>query len=392
MNLIKISIPDSDKTWEKLIEKNENANDLDGALKIKAKNALYSLKSLLGDQFIKNCYDNGHRLLLKFDNQAPWAKEWVIWLDSSLHNLSGCNGFEKYICRFKDAKYPTDVISLLNWANAFHLEGFGVELEPVINNNKKPDLLIQLTSNNEKIFIEISDTCYSDRQIQANKSVNAIFQTFFGSLSGLLFAGRIYRVLSDRHIDELKNRIKDSLDEMVKDNRFKILSEEGVIDLGFSHEFDKDKFTEWVFKNNLRLNSIYEPQSGTNEIARITLKIKEEHKQLPIDSIGLIIINNNLLIHPNSNLESIAYNIEETIFDLPNVLCVIISGGWGGSIKENRVIQVGNHKAFICRIDDMFTNQYLVLQNRFCSFNLSEESLEAIFRSFSLNKYQTTYC
>jgi hypothetical protein len=380
-----IDFPKDHLKWDYYINNNLRATNLSQEVREDAHQALNYLKDVLGDEFVSNCYNNHQIAFLNFENTAPWASDWKIWFSKSLKRISSLKGFDQYLVNLIKAKNLNESIYLLGWIDRFINIHFEVEIEPKVNIGnyiKKPDLLIIDSNNNLNIYIEITSIGESDISKKSFETMMAIFSSLIFSLPNLYFSGRIYKVLSRRHREEIITVIKGKLNELNKNPI--IYEEKDVIELGIANKDNLNQLNNWIQEKKLKLNTLLDPPMRVDEIVRTRMRIIEKTNQLPTNEIGIIVVYNNLLFQNYMNLELIVNELDETIYDYPNIYGLILVGKWVGEHDIPHVKKSQNYIHIITTQFALFAESTLIMKNKYCNYitnsAIEQQIIKAITR------------
>lgn len=382
-------LPEEYKTWERHLQRNEACADLTASDKSAAKEALLYLRNCLGEDFIVRGLADRHLLLLTFENLAPWTRKWLAWLASALNSLIQCRNFSSLLSRIKNAQKYAEAVSVLENAHKFYVAGFKIAFEPSVSisgNVKNPDLMIIDSVTRQEIYVEVSDIGKSKPEAKAHETMWNIFQSLFGTVPFLQFSGRICKTLAPKHLEAILTKVKSAIEQVSEGQIFQAVEEKGIIDLGISTIDGKDLLEKWASTRELRIGDLDGPPYDTNEVIRTKNRIEYEQRQLPPERPGLIILSNTNLFINMRDLAKAISDLEEKVYEIPKLIAVIVKGKWTGGGEENDVVHIGRHMLIKNTEFELFSERYLILDNRFCENTVSETIKSKIYKSFTGNR------
>lgn len=379
---MKFLTPEEARDWIKITASIENLEFLSEKQKADLKTALIFLKSELGNDFLKEL-DINHPVFFNVVNRVIDSKLWLIDFSEGINNLKYYPNYSTLLKRFRNNNNFIEAYSVYETAIKFQESGFELEFDPIVKVegvDKKPDLKFINPKTNEVIYCEVSISKVSIKERKAQETDLIITNQIIRN-QGILFAGYIYKTLSNNHLKLIQEKIQILANKVLSDHKFAELIEEGAIILGLATEKNKDDLIQWAKKHNCQFNSILGPPIDVNEVHRMESKIQQEQKQLPIDYPNLIMIYDQDFKYSIGNKYDAVNTWEELIFDMPNVNCVIIKGYFIGGQEENKM-QIRDHYYIEKKDTNANSEQYLLLWNKFCEIKLSQSSIDKIIHSF----------
>ena len=386
MSQIRVSGKPEDWTnWEKLIEQCNTYVELTDIEKEKAKCALLLLKQEFGEEFLKKAFEELHPIMYYFINSAPWTRKRLTRFADALTALRTREGYPSLLERLKDKNRFLEAESVLEIAYKFSKASFRIIIDPSTSVNRKvPDLKIRNEENGEELFVEVSVQHESMNHTKAIRT----FDEFFNQLSpfcGLTYCGRIFRILSERHITEILGLVKDKIEAAKKENAFQELMIEDTIELGIAPFKDNDVLAAWAKSRGLELGRFIGPPFNVNEIPRTRIKIEREQLQLPRNSPNILVIGNNNLFRSARDIKREISELEECLYDFSNLLFFIGIGFFeshGQTIQEE-LVKKNQHIVFKRLREDSIIEQCMILRNRFCDFEVTSATISKIYMAFS---------
>jgi len=373
------------KDWDKLSQHCEVIEGLTEVEKEKAKRAFLFLKQELGEDFLDNAFNVGHPIMHHIFNVVPWTRRWFTWFAEALKELKDHENYKSLLVRLKDKDKYAEALSILGPSYKFAQIGFKIDFDPKISRQKNPDFKITNSETGEELFVEVSIQRISRIQREADKTMKKIyFETFWQYAPFLHWSGRVHKTLSEKHAEEISKKIKQLIEKVKTENTFQELIIEDVIEVGLASESDKRMLEKWAAERGLKVGEFSGPPFNVDEILRTKRKIEREQKQLPPDHPNIVIIENNNLFFLTRDHRKAITEIEEEVYRYSHLLAVVIAGGYMGSGES--IITMKDQHAFIQKpradIINLLIDQFIILFNRYCSFNISPSTITKIYRAF----------
>jgi hypothetical protein len=377
--------PEDWTNWEKLIEDCGAYNELTRIEKNKARCALIFLKHEFGEEFLVKALEGFHPIMYYFVNSAPWTRRWLTRFADALKTLMTKEGYPSLLERLKDKAGFFEGESVLEVAYKLSKAGFRVSIDPLTSvNGKVPDLKLTNEETGEELFVEVS---VQQQSLNHAKAIRT-FDEFFNQLSpfhGLTYCGRIFKILSERHMAEVVEMVRNKIDVAKKENSFQELIIEKTIELGIAPYKDNDVLAEWAKSRGLELGRFTGPPFNVDEIPRTRMKIEREQLQLPQNSPNILVIENNDLFRSARDIRREISELEECLYDFSNLLCFIGIGlleGYDGTIQD-KLVKKDQHIIVKRLREDSIIEQCMILRNRFCDFEVTSATINKIYLAFS---------
>ena len=352
---------DDYRNWDALAYHCRSINELTEIEKEKAERAFQFLKVEFGEDFLIEAYDYDHPIISWVNNLAPWTRKWFIRFSESLKDLKSLDNYPNLLKRLKDRKGFNEALSVLEVTEKLSKAGFMTALDPIVNiqtGYKKPDLKIWKKDSEEILYAEVSQQFESEQEVEAKETMDEIFGVIWRHPS-LLWSGRIYKSLSERHIEEIVNNLKITVEKSKEENKFRELTEEGVAEIAVAPDNDKAIIEKWAVEKKLRVGEFIGPPFNVDKILRLKNKIRKEQRQLPKDEANLMIIKNNNFFIRTNDIRQATYNLEEEVYKYPHILAIVISGGHlGPSQIDYKII---GQNIYIQKTKDFITEKHLIL-------------------------------
>jgi len=379
-----LETPGDYRSWEKLCQHCEVLEGLTGFEKERAKRAFQFLREELGSNFLDNAFNERHAICRYLVNLAPWTRKWITWFADALKELKKQENYSSLLNRIKDKNRFGEGFSILEIAYKFSRTGFKILIDPPIGisgTRKIPDLKVINENSGESLFVEISVVGKSKIEREAWQTMQRITDPIWRSVPFIDYCGRIHKSLAERHLEDIVKKVEKMMEELKKDNVFQELIIEDVIEIGMAPENDKEILQKWATERGLKVGEFSGPPFNVDELLRTRGRIEKEQNQLPHEYPNIVVImNNNLFLHIKDIRKAIS-QLEEVVYEYPHILAVIIAGPhmWKG---ENEIIMKDQHVLIKKTRFDMFTEQYIILFNRFCGFMISPATITKMYNAF----------
>lgn len=368
------------RTWDSLAEQCDIIDGLSTVEREKAKRAFRGLGSLLGADFLDIAIRERHPIIHNLINLAPWTRRQLTWLADAFENLREAGGFSGVLQRFRRPMQYSEAMSLFRTAATLQSVGFSVEFEPKISGFAKvPDLALVHQRTNERLYVEVSALQESDIAKAAERTSYGIVSQVIFAAPFLTFAGRIYRSLSERHLADVVEQVRDSV--IRGKARFHELIIPDILEMGLAPESDRELLDAWANEHGLEIGTFSGPPLSVDEVQRVRSRIKGEQRQLPATTANIVVIEGFLAMRDGRPIEYIVSEIAETLYDAGHVCAAVISGGYFGNGVSEAMMH-GQHCHVRRRRFDALIEEHLVLVNRFCDFPVSPAVLSDLYRAY----------
>jgi len=371
------------RNWDKLSEQCNTIEGLTTFEKEKCKRAFQFLKKELGEDFLDISLDTGHPFTWYIITSASWTRKWLIWFAEALKEVKKQENYSSLMERLKNKDKFPEALSILKPAYNFLREGFNIIFDPKViikKRSKVPDLKIINKENNEGLFVEVSILGKAKNHRDAFRTENEIFQPILKSTPFLYFSGKIHKILTEKHLQEIVKELHRIIDKAKSENAFQELIKEDVIEIAIAPESDKHVLEHWAKERGLKTGEVSGPSVDSNEIIRTKRKIEKEQKQLPPGHPNIIIIENYDLFF--GDIKKVINEIEEEVYKYPHLLFAIIRGGYMGA-SEPMSFRKGQHTYIRKTSFNLLVDQYIIFFNRFCDYKVSASTITKIYTSFS---------
>ncbi len=369
--------------WDKLAEHCDSIEGLSGLEKERAKRAFKFLKEALGENLLKESRPR-HPLIPHILNLAPWSRKWISWLAEALEELQERNGYQSLLERLRRTDGFSEGLSVLEVADKLSKSGFEVVFDPVVDvsgQTKRPDLRLLDRETGETVYVEVSVLEESRVARDASRTMTKIFDPLWRVVPFLNYSGVIHKSLSERHLEEVAQKVVATVEKVRKTGAFQYLAIEDVLELGIAPDNDKDLLEKWATERGLHIGELSGPRFDVDEVLRTRRKIEREQDQLPKEHPNLLVIKStNLFLMVRDRRRAIA-ELEESVYEFPHLLAAIVSGDHLGK-AETDIMMKGQHVVITKPRLDLLVEYHMILLNKFCHTKVSASVITKIYNSF----------
>lgn len=377
--------------WDKLIIHCDSLEGFSDEEKEMAKEAFRFLRKELGETFLIESLKKPNELINNIRNLAPWTRRWMIWFADALKELKKETSYSKLLKRLTDHSKFQEAFSVSEIAYAFRKNGFSVEFDPTtpVNDKKKmPDLKVVNLSNGEELFVEVRIIGEGNRDKEINETFHAFVEPMWMKYRGLHFAGRIFKVLSRPRINELLEKIDEMSTDVDRNGGLREFKENRVLEIAVTRQTDRNLIEIWSRAHGYGGEVTFiGPPIDTNEMIRTRLGIIEEQEHFPKDRAGIIVLRHNNLLFRTRRKYVIADDLEETLYGYDHILSVVISNEHVGA-GENVHEQFREHSYTCKRWLQFMVTESVVLTNRFCRIQLSDDTRDKVQKVLQMDHLQ----
>jgi hypothetical protein len=375
--------PDDYQSWEKLAAHCDSIDELSDLEKEQAKRSFRFLRGELGEDFLARAYAEGHALAANIGNLAPWTRRWVAHFADSLRELQAAENYQRLLTLLKSKERAPEALLTTKFAAMLSKAGFGLTIDSPITVHdvrKVPDLRLIDLESGEELYVEISASRPSVVERDAHEIGWLITRPLMG-LPLLRYTARIYKSLSRPHLISLVRQTAELAHRVRQDGAFRELVIDGVLELGVAPEHDVVMLNRWGAPRGLQAGTIEGPPYNVDEVQRTEQKVKHEQRQLPLDRPNVLIIENLRLFLHSRDIEKVVSQLEETVYEYPHVLAVMISGSIPGRAKTD--VKTSGQHLFVQRAAfGLVQEYYLLLFNRFCELKVSPSVISRLYGAF----------
>jgi hypothetical protein len=360
-----------------LIKKDEKLSEIEKASILDGWN---KLRQIFGEEWLKQAITNRHPLFPQLLNQAPWQRFWIAEFGKMLDNLQTIDNFPDLKKRLLNPKEFSSAEAEFWVASILKKAGLLFKFVGLKGSKKKPDIITIM--GDQEVFIEITTIATSEEVKKASQTLDALFYPFLSER--VIVSGKIYKTLAPARRSELQRRIRECVDKVKNDGSPIEISEEGVIDCFIAPEDKTKELEEWVQKK--KLGGIWEgPSWYVDEIKRIKGRITGKVRQIPAEKPGVIIIYDNCLVlqqHEPDFINKLVYELEDTVYEYPNLLGVAIVITQLSTRGEETLDENENY-IYNKRTRNLVEKSTLILKNKYCGLEVIKTA-GALWKSFIL--------
>ncbi|HYV95314.1 MAG TPA: hypothetical protein VE978_26295 [Chitinophagales bacterium] len=356
---------------------------MEESLRSEVLQAFLFFRKEFGNDLIKNHYYNNHPVVSAIQNKAPWSLKWLVNLHSSLKFYKGVNcNYKRILPKMLSAQYCThEGIPFIGIADDYRKRGLNVAFEPDVLSIKKPDLEVSDIASEERIYLEVSMQIKSAQRSHDGKLYSTLIDQFLIVPPGLPFTGKMFQSFSFEELNSLCSEIHFRK-QTAFENESIVSYKNEMIELFVAHPNRFSELQAIADEKNYRINNIQSLPLVIDEFERIRgRKIKEEAKQIPAESYGIIYF----IIEPTYRLGydplDDMLNIQKKLEEFPNIIGVSIQSEW---LNQGEDILI--HEADILFRRKMFWNalqqETFFVINRQAASCISPEMFSKIIESF----------
>lgn len=324
--------------WDNQIDSCTSLTELTDFEKSQAKNAFLFLRKELGENFPESVMVKDTRFRDYFWNKVPWTRMWFVWLAESIKHLQTAKNYNTVLKKIKSNNRDDfdEAELLLEFGFKFSKAGFNVDFEiEAINasgNIKNPDIFLTNPETKEHLYIEVT-------RLKSNPELNELSEIFHNiSLVGfqqgkqINSSGRLFKVLSKAHLNEIKLAVKSKVNKVLENDSFEVVIEEGVIELAIASENNLNLLQQWSDEHSYNVDSFILPD--IDRFRRLKGKITRKSIQSSNKYLSLLIIKDDdftFLTNPANSF----YSLEETLYKCNDLFgAVIINYHFGNTDKK----------------------------------------------------------
>lgn len=315
--------------WQHHLDYIKSSDSLDEKQKTEVLDGISKLRDIFDDDWLSLAVKTRHPLVSSILNYAPTSYLSLADLGSKLNLLKDVSRFQELTARLKNGDEYTGAEAELDTAHKLKSAGLSIkELFPKVGKGKAD---IKVLVDGEEVYYEVATLQDSIKSARASETHQSL--TFpFTFRQDVIVQCQIHKILSKPHINELKIKIENAISSVKDTGEFAYISEPGIIDYLIVHRDKENRLQELVNRFGMK-REISGPPIPIDDERRVENKIWQEVGQLPEDKPGVIVIYANLIYFGEAKkyYNDLAFQIEEAIFDQPNVLLGIIISKVGSS-------------------------------------------------------------
>jgi hypothetical protein len=369
--------------WDAQIAKIES-DELTAVQKKRIANSFEYLRTVLGEEFPKECFENGNPINHYFANRAPWTRVWLSWLAEAMREMSFSTSIGSIIIKLKSHKHEDyyEAITLLEVGCKVVKAGLTIELERKLLNDKgeskKPDLTVVDPGTSEQCIIEVTRLTKNTNHVRYESLMQRVHFEGINSRVQIQFAGRLLKDLSNEHFQEIESEISLKVKRCIDSNAFQEIDREGVLEFAAAPE-GNPLFAEWALAKQIDTNSFSFPEGDV--LARVRGKITHKKDQLSSAYPCILVIRNEEHWISSGNYESIQEGLLESIHKCPQLMALVLIGGEMSSIDKK--VSTKGFNFYVERTErHLHTSKTIILFNRYCKTKISPHTWMRIFDAF----------
>lgn len=381
--------------WDKLIEFVQLHPEFSKDEKQDIEHALKYLGKTLGEKFLITSRTYDHFLTQHFTNLAPWALKWAIWFARALSDLIKSDHDGSILNALKSKAGQEEGLTFLEINHYLSNAGFLIRFEQEISINgisKFPDLQIQSTPDEEKIYLELS-SLHMHREHDWNSSMFHRLSNHFteGMLSrGLNFCGKI-RNIEKSNFEVIKQQIDVFKKSITVDNKLHVIENE-FLQLAVGGK-ECVELSLWASTRELTVNSVSgESITLEGEINRIKKKISTKARQLSVEHFNIIGVSVHQLFMMGGDKIKMLVEIVSYLEKFPHIFGVLVFGSNPMAVVSKQKgqlddwhLEVNGHLISSRTIADLKTTEFYFARN-VLSREMSPKACEMFYSAFRFGR------
>lgn len=377
-----MDFPNDHREWEQLTE---SLRQIEGLTPFEVEDAAHAfsyLSQTLGPDFLKEISGKRHPLEWLVINFAPWTRRRIIRFAESLQAVSSSRNFDSLLRSLHNSDKFAHNELMIDFTARLAREGFAASFEPTLpvsNNRKQPDVRLEHAGTNETLFMEVSLQQPSREESEAHEAMNQLTSLFMRIGTGLRWAGRMFKTPAAPHLFDIVVRLNTAIERAQSEKRFLEFIDEGTCEIAFCPSDTSELLDSWCLMRGLQPGGFQGPPYNDNATERLKFKLAKEQSQLPHDFPNVILVGNSDIFFRVRDVRLLLSNLEEEVFKYPHVAIVIVRGEHLCGFPPD-VIQKGEHRYIRRSVDEMATEESLVLLNRYSPKPVSASVISKILR------------
>jgi hypothetical protein len=356
-----------------IVSKDEYLSETEKQATIKA---IEKIGKVLGQNFLEKSLRTGHPIFNYLVNTAPWTRHWLKELGDMFTAFQTSQHFNELCKKLEYTAGFLSGMSELEIAYRLHKHGLTIGFYPRTGSRYICDF--QAQKDDSITYFEVSNIEWSEEKRKSMRTFDEIALTPY-NIFEVETAGKIYKTLSSPRIQEIKKRINYCVEKAKKEQKVVVLCEPGIIDFIVAPRNLSAEVSKWRIANGMKNCSWQGPPCNFDELVRIRKTFRDENRQLPKDSQGVIALYENGLYGEGRPefYSALSYAIEEEIYDHSNLIAGAVvfpdatdsspAGCYSPSITWSRRTRL-----------DMIGENTLVIRNKYSKFSIDEEIIRAL--------------
>ena len=372
--------------WKYHVESLEGIGGYQPLEKHQAKEALLYLHETLGDDFLARCSAGDpcvarHPIAQLLANYAPSSRTRIAEFAGYLRELKGSQNLNGVLARLHDATQFEHDSLLIKVAAKLVGEGLRVRFEPtqpVVNDQRQPDLKLEDTLTGEVVFLEVVRQAPGKREREIADANSAVIAAMSGISFNLCYSVLWRQTPSEDELADIVERMKKCAMRALNE-RTMVLVEANSLEMAVCHEDVKATLLDaWCKQRGLSSGELLGPTIQFNDTARLKAKIYRKQKQLPMDSANVIVILAADAFLRGGGVARVISEVEDDVFKYDHIHVVIVHGEHGDPREVPFAGYEREHQYTRSFVDGKVGNN-LMLVNQRARMRLSD-GLLAIFR------------
>jgi len=365
-------------------------DELDDIEKHEAKHAFEYLQNILGKNFLRKLESvritsgQTHPFMAYLLNYAGWTRRYLTRLANAMRLLEGSENLDGVILQLEEPERFSHNMLLLESSAKLVREGLQVAFEPTLpvgDRRKQPDARFLSEETKETVFLEVAIQQSARQSIEAFQAMNTVTWRFMAMPFGFRWAGRLSKIPAPPHMADIMAKADRAIERATKEKRFVELVEQGTIEIAVCPEDQIALLEKWSNPRGLQPGGFEGPPYDENILARLKRKIQTEQSQLPADKPNAILIDATDLFFRIRDIRAVMNELEEEVYKHPHVPLVVIVGSHiSGAAPE--LVQKDEHRYTRRAVDPLYTEDNLLLFNRYSPAKLSTSLLSKFLRAF----------
>ncbi|MDE1765079.1 MAG: hypothetical protein KGI27_02270 [Thaumarchaeota archaeon] len=327
------------------------------------------------------------------EHQHPlfWNLHHTLWdpdyhrldeLATSLNKLKRILGFDSLRQRARSAEQFESVETEIMLGTRIMEKCPDISFDQPIG-NKRPDIIC--TFENQILLLEVKTLLTAQETQKARKTEQEILQ----SCLGIFPFGRIFKVLSEPHLEDIKKEVEIIAREAIEQQIPKVVNIPKILKLLLIPDSipDRPNIIKQYRDNPVffdgsmsgQTSGLHGPDDGVRSEHRIRIRLQQikNEQQIPQDRTGVIILSSKDFFFMDDQVVSgLVDSIIESVYELRNIAAVVL---------YNNVVVLGETQPRKAENDDYIvlertlsdsSQEYMVIiKNKYCKFDFDYDLL-----------------
>lgn len=368
-------------SWEFHLTYAVQTDSLKHEEKTQVLHGLTKLRQVFDDDWLRQARKEHHPLAAYILNKAPWSQLWLAEFGTKLDALKKLANFDRLARRLRSSTEYTGAEAEVEAAAKLVTASItDIELYPRVEVKGKPkEPELRAIVDGEDVYFEVTALREPKDSLDAWRTHQELAYALFDreTLHQLLYFCQIHKILSKPRVAELKSKIKRAIAEVKQTRKYAYIGEQGVLDYLVIHRSKQEQCDALVNRFGMK-KEISGPPFERDDIRRLKHKLREKSRQLPEDKPGVMVVFGNLIYFgsPERFYEDLVYQVEETVYNLDNVVLAAIISKTGelGQVSE---VNQKPHYILVRKSRNLVQESVVVFKNRYSKFAINEKVLSA---------------